>query len=70
MFLDEMVILKTFTGPNFDKIVDVFQDTKNYFVVSDHTIGLNLYCKIAKLNNYTEFDVANIIGQILQIISI
>ena len=46
---------------NFNKIVNIFEDNKNFYIVSERSNDVSLLKSISREKNYSEFDVANII---------
>lgn len=47
------------------KIYELFEDSQNYYVVSEHLEGGELYDRILKMKTFKEKDAAYIIYQIL-----
>ena len=49
------------SDPCLNKIIDVYHDDKNYFVIQDYIEGLGLDMKLNNLPSFSERDVAKII---------
>ena len=60
-----MNILKKIDHPNILKLYEIFEDSKNYYLVTEYCKGGELFDEIIKKKTFSEADAANIILQIL-----
>jgi calcium-dependent protein kinase len=51
------------------KILELYQDEKHFYVVSEFYNGGELFEKVVSLGSFTEKDAANIIKQVLSAVS-
>jgi len=56
-----LCILGEKSHPNLIRIVDLIEDDKNYYVVSEVVKGGELFKRLAKVNNFTECQAGDII---------
>lgn len=61
----EMNLLKNLDHPNIVKLHELFEDQKNYYLVTEYCSGGELFDRIKKLNFFTEKKAADIMKQIL-----
>ena len=64
-FKQEMATLKKLDHPNILKLYEVFEDSKTYFLVTEHCKGGELFEEIVSKITFTENEAAKIIMQIL-----
>lgn len=63
--LDEIHVLSTLSHPNIMQIFEVFEDTTNYYIVSERCKGGELFDVISEKGNFTEKDAATVMKQLL-----
>lgn len=51
--------------PNIIRIVDLIEDEDNFYIVSEVVKGGELFNRLARLNNFTESQAADIVSQIM-----
>jgi calcium-dependent protein kinase len=61
----EMNILKNLDHPNIVKLYELFEDSKNYYLVTEYCSGGELFDRIKKLKVFTEKKAADLMKQIL-----
>ncbi|EGR29125.1 hypothetical protein IMG5_162280 [Ichthyophthirius multifiliis] len=61
----EMNILKNLDHPNILKLIELFQDSKNYYLITEYCSGGELFDKIKSMKNFTEKMAADYFKQIL-----
>lgn len=64
-FFNEFKILKTIDHPNIIKLYELYSDSKFYYLVEELCEGGDLYSYIKNKKNFTEYNAAYIIYQIL-----
>ena len=64
-FLKEIEILSKIDHPNIIKIYEYFQDTSNYYVITELCEGGELIEQLYKVHAFSEYQAANIMEQIL-----
>lgn len=62
---NELSILGEKSHPNIIRIIDLIEDTENYYVVSELVKGGELFKRLTKLTSFTETQAADIIHQIM-----
>ena len=60
---NELEILGEKSHPNIIRIIDLIEDNKNYFVVSELVQGGELFDRLAQVTSFTEHQAADIIHQ-------
>ena len=63
--LDEINILSKLVHPNIMQIYEVFEDKANYYIVSEHCKGGELFEAISQKGSFSEKDASIIMKQIL-----
>ncbi|CAD8142780.1 unnamed protein product [Paramecium pentaurelia] len=61
----EMNILKNLDHPNIVKLYELFEDDKNYYLVTEYCSGGELFDRIKKMNFFSEKKAAELMRQIL-----
>ena len=61
MLQNELSILGDKSHPNIIRIIDLMEDEKNYYVVSELVKGGELFKRLMKLKSFTESQAADII---------
>jgi len=61
-------ILKTLDHPNILKLIELFQDDSNYYLITEMCQGGELYKRIIERDSFTESEVAGYMKQILSAI--
>ena len=64
-FIKEIEILMQIDHPNIIKIYEYFEDTINYYLISEFVSCGQLYDKITKWKKYSEYKIAYIMNQLL-----
>lgn len=64
----EVNILKTLDHPNILKLIELFQDDSNYYLITEMCQGGELYKRIIERDSFTESEVAGYMKQILSAI--
>ena len=59
------MILGENSHPNIIRIIDLLEDTENYYVVSELVKGGELFKRLTRLTNFTETQAADIVHQIM-----
>jgi serine/threonine protein kinase len=62
---NELSILGEKSHPNIIRIIDLMEDEKNYYVVSELVNGGELFKRLTKLIKFTETQAVDIIHQIM-----
>ena len=62
---NELAILGSKSHPKIIRIVDLMEDKKNYYVVSEIVEGGELFKRLCQLESFTEEQAANIIQQVM-----
>lgn len=60
-----MNILRNLDHPNIVKLYELFEDSKNYYLVTEYCNGGELFDRIKRLNFFTEKQAADLMKQIL-----
>jgi calcium-dependent protein kinase len=60
-----MNILKNLDHPHIVKLYELYEDQKNYYLVTEYCTGGELFDRIKKLNYFTEKKAADTMKQIL-----
>lgn len=55
----EMNILKNLDHPNIVKLFELFQDNKNYYMVTEYLSGGEMFNRIKSLNHFSEKNAAD-----------
>ena len=63
--LQEVEILKSLDHPNIIKIFDLYEDSKNYYLITEYCSGGELFDRIQKNAVFTEREAARYIKQLL-----
>ena len=58
---NELSILGSKSHPKIIRIVDLMEDNKNYYIVSEIVEGGELFKRLCKLESFTENQAVNII---------
>lgn len=61
LFEYELSILKKLRHPNIMQILEIYEDEKNYFIVSEAVVGQDLYDWLLCKQNWSEKDVQSIV---------
>jgi len=67
--INEVNILRDLDHPNIMKIIEFYQDTKAFYIVSEFYNGGELFDKISNLRNFSEKMAASTIKQILSAVN-
>lgn len=67
--LDGIEILKEMDHPNICRIVEMFEDRKRFYFVSEYLSGQELFDGIVQMNSFSESDAAAVFRQLLSAIS-
>ena len=62
---NEFRILSKKSHPNLIRIIDLFEDNTNYYIVSEIVHGGELFHRLARLSKFTEQQAADVIYQIM-----
>jgi calcium-dependent protein kinase len=62
---NEIEILKKISHPNIISIYEIFEDSKNYYIMTELLEGGELFEEITRHGYFTEFEAANVIKQLL-----
>lgn len=62
---NEIEILKKISHPNIISIYEIFEDSKNYYIMSELLEGGELFEEITRHGSFSEYEAANIMKQIL-----
>lgn len=65
----EVSILRTLDHPNAIKTFEFFEEENHFYIVMEYCQGGELFDKITKLTQFTESEAANIMKQLLSVIS-
>ena len=68
-FLNEIAILKVLDHPNILKLYEFFEDSQNYYLVTDYLNGGELLDYILKNKVLSETETAKYIKQVLESVS-
>mmetsp|Transcript_64864 Transcript_64864/g.74557 ORF Transcript_64864/g.74557 Transcript_64864/m.74557 type:complete len:496 (-) Transcript_64864:1106-2593(-) len=68
-FLNEIKILKNLDHPNILKLYEFYQDSRNYYLITELCTGGELFDKITSLKFFTEKMAAQTIHQILSAVA-
>lgn len=63
---NELSILGEKSHPNLIRIIELFEDAKNYYVVSEYVRGGELFQRLARVKQFTEQQAADIIYQVMR----
>jgi len=66
---NEIDILKKISHPNIISIYEIFEDSKNYYIMSELLEGGELFEEITRHGSFSEFEAANIMKQILNAVN-
>ena len=64
----EMNILKNLDHPHIVKLFEFYQDSKNYYLITEYLAGGELFTRIKNLNHFSEKKAADVMKQILSAI--
>jgi len=67
--LKEVSILKSLDHPNIIKIFDLYEDSKNYYLITEYCSGGELFDRIHKLKHFSEKTAASIMKQLLSAVT-
>jgi calcium-dependent protein kinase len=67
--LKEIQILKTLDHPNILKCFEIFEDTRYFYVATEHCPAGDLFSQIINLNHFTDSKAAEIMLQLLSALS-
>jgi len=62
---NELSILGAKSHPNIIRVVDLIEDSDNYYVVSELVKGGELFKRLTKVDSFTESQAADIIHQVM-----
>lgn len=65
MILNEIQILKDLDHPNILKMYEVFEDEKQYYIITDICQGGELFDEIVARGKFSEIDASVIMRQVL-----
>lgn len=65
LFENELSVLSNNSHPNIIRIVDLLEDSQNYYVVSELVRGGELFDRLTKTRNFFEADACDIVYQIM-----
>lgn len=68
-FEEEIELIRKFDHPNIYKIYEFFQDSKNFYLISEFLAGGELFDFITSGNNYNETTVCIIMEQVLSAVN-
>ena len=68
-FLKEIEVMSNLSHPNLMQILEIYDDSKNFYVVSELCSGGELFDKIVERGSFSEKEAAEIIRQILSVIN-
>lgn len=68
-FLNEVAIQKALDHPNITKLYEYFQDSKNYYIISEVCSGGELFDKIISLGSFSEAMAAGYMKDILSVVA-
>ena len=63
---NELSILGEKSHPNIIRIVDLIEDADNYYIVSEVVKGGELFTRLTHVNNFREWQAADIIHQVMR----
>jgi len=66
---NEIEILKKISHPNIISIYEIFEDSKNYYILSELLEGGELFEEITRQGSFSEYKAANIMKQILSAVN-
>jgi len=66
---NEIDILKKISHPNIISIYEIFEDSKNYYIMSELLEGGELFEEITRHGSFDEYEAANIMKQILNAVN-
>ncbi|CAD8206046.1 unnamed protein product [Paramecium pentaurelia] len=61
----EMNLLKNLYHPNIVKLYELYQDSNNYYLITEYLCGGELFERIKKMNSFTEKRASDLMRQIL-----
>ncbi|CAD8108658.1 unnamed protein product [Paramecium primaurelia] len=61
----EMNLLKNLQHPNIVKLYELYQDSNNYYLITEYLCGGELFERIKKMNSFTEKRASDLMRQIL-----
>ncbi|CAD8206359.1 unnamed protein product [Paramecium octaurelia] len=64
----EMNLLKNLYHPNIVKLYELYQDSNNYYLITEYLSGGELFERIKKMNSFTEKRASDLMRQILMAI--
>ncbi|CAK57234.1 unnamed protein product (macronuclear) [Paramecium tetraurelia] len=64
----EMNLLKNLYHPNIVKLYELYQDSNNYYLITEYLSGGELFERIKKMNQFTEKRASDLMRQILMAI--
>ena len=67
-FLNEIEVMSKLSHPNLMQIIEIYDDSKNFYIVSELCSGGELFDKIIERGIFTEKEAADIIRQILSVL--
>ena len=53
-FFNEVSVLRTIDHPNVVKLYEFYQDTKNYYLITDYCAGGELFDRIVSRGSFSE----------------
>lgn len=65
IFIEEVEILKTLDHPNIVRIIDFYNTTDAYYIITEYCSGGELFEKIQQLKEFSEAKTAEIIKQLI-----
>lgn len=57
-----MTILKNLDHPHIVKLYELFQDTQNYYLITEYLSGGELFERIRSMNYFSEKKAADLMG--------
>jgi calcium-dependent protein kinase len=67
--INEIEILKKISHPNIISIYEIFEDSKNYYIMSELLEGGELFEEITNRGSFSEMDAAKIMKQLLNAVN-
>jgi calcium-dependent protein kinase len=67
--LTEINLLRSLDHPNILKIHEFYQDKQNYYLITEHCSGGELYNRIITMKNFSESKAAELMKQILSAVT-
>ena len=65
LFQNELKILGEISHPNLIRIIELLEDDKFFYIVSELVMGGELFNRLTKLKSFTESQAADVISQIM-----